>query len=628
MGMESVFTILGLNLIWQTTFVSLLVFVALKSLPRTEAKMRYYISLSGLLGIFLLLIAPFTPAVFETTIPASFTPTILGAANDATVIPANMFANLAPHNAAQTAVAPTIRLSSLTQIGNLLLMLWGLGAIVALLVLVQAGLQGRGWIRNAVKIAPPTEKALSRDVDIYESQDVFAPLVLGFIRPVILVPVQFDSSLTETQTRAVLEHEIAHIQRGDLYVNLAQRILLALLWWCLPLHWVNQQISVEREKLCDDIAKTKLGAGRALAYALVDLADAQIQQRNLPLAIGIYPRANQLAERIQRLVKENSMPKTPKKTLFAASMLVPLALSSMAILAPRAFAGHQNHEALERGEKNVSEQERALFNAVSARQLDQARALMQTGTNPNFVVPGDGTPLIIAASAGSLEMVKLLLQHGADINTFTDSDESALINAVRGGHLDVVETLVRYNADVSLGRLVNTLYKPEWRSPLSESQKYGRTEISAYLQSLGAVADNRGAKKPDGTIVEGRLSSPFGVVRTRFGNTPHKGIDIAAKPGTPIYAPADGKIIEVTSRYKDNPNWGHVVVVRTDGGVETIFAHLQDSQVQANDIVIAGTQIARVGNTGKSTGPHVHIQTMVDGQLTDPRNIWASLPKP
>jgi len=226
-----------------------------------------------------------------------------------------------------------------------------------------------------------------------------------------------------------------------------------------------------------------------------------------------------------------------------------------------------------------------------------------------------------------VDMAQLLVAHGAQVNRMTASDESPLINAVRSGHLPMVEYLVSAGADVSLGQVSNPRNRPEWRSPLSTAKKYGHTQIAQYLQSQGAVVDSRkGGTSPEiRKIVDGRLTSKFGTTRKKIGGTNHTGIDIANKSGTPIYAPANGVITEVTNTYKDNPKWGHVVVMESEGHVETIFAHLKDSQVAVGQPIAAGQQIARVGNSGQSTGPHVHIQTSIRGELTDPVQVWPAL---
>ncbi|MGJ8560936.1 MAG: M23/M56 family metallopeptidase [Litorimonas sp.] len=126
-------------------------------------------------------------------------------------------------------------------------------------------------------------------------------------------------------------------------------------------------------------------------------------------------------------------------------------------------------------------------------------------------------------------------------------------------------------------------------------------------------------------MVTGHLTSSFGPAPDPFnkGQTrDHYGIDIAAPTGTPIYAPANGVIMAATDVYNGNPAYGNVVVLQTSGGVLTMFAHLDGFTVTPGQSVSQGTQIATVGNSGKSTEPHVHIETHKNSARVDPLSVW------
>ncbi len=148
-----------------------------------------------------------------------------------------------------------------------------------------------------------------------------------------------------------------------------------------------------------------------------------------------------------------------------------------------------------------------------------------------------------------------------------------------------------------------------------------------------ANADPAG-KAPDmsqtltiGEMVTGRLTAPFGKTFDPFrdGSTRvHNGVDIAAPTGTAIRAPADGVIITATDLYDGKPNYGKVVILDTAAGTRTLFSHLNDYSVETGQQVTKGQLIAEVGNTGKSTGPHVHIETFVNGTRVDPISVWAA----
>lgn len=114
-----------------------------------------------------------------------------------------------------------------------------------------------------------------------------------------------------------------------------------------------------------------------------------------------------------------------------------------------------------------------------------------------------------------------------------------------------------------------------------------------------------------------RLSSLFKVKRThpKLKNTiPHGGIDIVAKKGAPIVATADGVVMKA----KTESNWGNLIVISHANGFETWYAHLQGFNTTVQTNVKKGDIIGYVGNTGRSTGPHLHYEVRQHGKRLDP----------
>ncbi|MFZ4166495.1 M23 family metallopeptidase [Brevundimonas sp. NPDC058933] len=120
--------------------------------------------------------------------------------------------------------------------------------------------------------------------------------------------------------------------------------------------------------------------------------------------------------------------------------------------------------------------------------------------------------------------------------------------------------------------------------------------------------------------LEGRVTSGFGIRRAplRGASTDHGGIDIAVPVGTPVVAPADGVVEFAGNRGRG----GKTVIIRHEDGRTTGFAHLDSIDVKAGDRVTRGTAFAASGNTGNSTGPHLHFSARdKDGRRIDPRSI-------
>ncbi len=117
--------------------------------------------------------------------------------------------------------------------------------------------------------------------------------------------------------------------------------------------------------------------------------------------------------------------------------------------------------------------------------------------------------------------------------------------------------------------------------------------------------------------VKGWLSSSFGYRRSPFTNRRefHAGIDVVAREGTPIFAPADGIVIST----KTIGGFGKTLEIQHMQGIVTRFAHNSVNLVKVGQRVKRGDIIAKVGSTGRSTGPHLHYEVRLNGVAVNPR---------
>ncbi len=121
--------------------------------------------------------------------------------------------------------------------------------------------------------------------------------------------------------------------------------------------------------------------------------------------------------------------------------------------------------------------------------------------------------------------------------------------------------------------------------------------------------------------LKGRVSSPYGNrthpvtgVKTSF----HNGVDIAVPIGTPIVAPQDGKVTEVWN----SPKGGKCLAMVAADGTRYGFAHLSVQAAKTGQAVKQGEVIAMSGNTGASTGPHLHFTVKKNGMWHDPQKFF------
>lgn len=144
-------------------------------------------------------------------------------------------------------------------------------------------------------------------------------------------------------------------------------------------------------------------------------------------------------------------------------------------------------------------------------------------------------------------------------------------------------------------------------------QKSGFEEVLATLQGDQQLRDSTPSVRP---IRGGYLSSRYGRRSDPFTGQPslHRGLDFAARVGTPVVAPAAGRVKRASRR----GSLGLLIEVDHGNGLVTRYGHLDSFAVGRGDWVTRGQVIGRVGNTGRSTGPHLHYEVVSDGRSQNP----------
>lgn len=160
---------------------------------------------------------------------------------------------------------------------------------------------------------------------------------------------------------------------------------------------------------------------------------------------------------------------------------------------------------------------------------------------------------------------------------------------------------------------------------LNQVMQQAKIQQQLSQQNNFVVSDTTGFYRapsvPVGLPVAGnpRISSPFGVrVHPVTGNKQvHKGIDLAVHSGTDVFAPAGGIVTDVWT----DKTCGKGVKIRHDMGYETVYCHLSALMVKENDIVNTGYVIAKSGNTGRTTGAHLHYAIKYNGEYINPADF-------
>lgn len=161
-------------------------------------------------------------------------------------------------------------------------------------------------------------------IKLVESALIQVPMVIGYLKPMILMPIGLVNQLNIHEVEAILAHELAHLKRYDYLVNIIQSIIETILFFHPAVWWISGEIRRERENCCDDLA---LEITDAITFAKA-LAKAEqfrsnfIHKRKPQLTMAALNNKNQLLNRVRRILNQPQKNQSSMKGLFAACILV------------------------------------------------------------------------------------------------------------------------------------------------------------------------------------------------------------------------------------------------------------------------------------------------------------------
>jgi beta-lactamase regulating signal transducer with metallopeptidase domain len=285
-----------LQFVWQGAAVGALTAMALAALRRSASDVRYVVASIGLALMLTLPIVSGVQRFQALNADAGSAQTIASAPTQSDTTAAAIgrvrerrvdAADKASAAAAASDHAPRIAwLDSLKTVSfepllPVLMLAWLLGVATLSLRLLTGWL----WVQRLRThgVAPASDACrrmatrlsrrlhISRAVTLLESSLVDVPTVIGFMKPVVLLPASVLGGLSPHQVEAILAHELAHIRRHDYLVNLLQTLVETVLFYHPAVWWLSRRIRIERENCCDDLAVSLCGDPVAYAHALADL---------------------------------------------------------------------------------------------------------------------------------------------------------------------------------------------------------------------------------------------------------------------------------------------------------------------------------------------------------------------
>ncbi|HAF30399.1 MAG TPA: hypothetical protein DCG75_15260 [Bacteroidales bacterium] len=309
---QNVITALGWNLfhiIWQGILVMALLSFILRLLSGKSSQIRYIISLFSLFIMLGLAIFNFTKHYEKETIENSVVEISERSQHQAPVLIDLNQSNI-KFTSRELIQVVKERIENIDRYFPLIVSIWILGIFIFIVKIVLSyiftvRLKSVGtrvlsadWLDKFQKLQKQLK--IKRAVNYLESKLVKVPIVLGHLKPVIVIPVEMITGIPTNQIEAIIAHELAHIRRNDYIFNVLQTIIETMFFFHPAVWYISSQIRKERENCCDDIALTVCEGSLIYAKALVSVQEFSLNR--LYSAVAFSGRKKHLLNRIKRMI--------------------------------------------------------------------------------------------------------------------------------------------------------------------------------------------------------------------------------------------------------------------------------------------------------------------------------------
>lgn len=438
------------HFLWQGVVLAVLLSGALRLMRRASSQARYVTCCAAMTLMFIAPVVTFCRFAAQIQAPPVAINETIVAPLQPDAAPANVLAKSSPAKISKIPLTAQSWADRLETAFPWLVFAWLVGVFALSCRLLGGWLQikrlkssttsaaGELWRANVAKLSQ--RLGIKRSVRLVQSALVEVPTVVGWLRPVILLPASCLTGLTPAQLESVLAHELAHIRRHDYLVNLLQSVVETLLFYHPAVWWISRRIREERENCCDDLAVEVCGDRLAYARALATLEELRLAPAPLALAASGSP----LLPRIRQLAGHSNL----------ARPVWPLAGLAVLILVASLAIGLRGNRAL------------AAENANSQK-MDSATGLPSPKTflaQTNKIITGKGRKLILSKlksiEVDSMQFEKMPLTEvigwlarftqshdpsGVGINFFVDRESS---HKVGSSHIDPATGLPVKPADI------------------------------------------------------------------------------------------------------------------------------------------------------------------------------------
>lgn len=318
-----------LHSLWQGTIVAVLLALCLILLRKNSSKVRYFVSVAALSALFISFVVTFGSVYWQNS-QVQTQHQVLSQFEKSELQAQYFTLEVISEKTGWQSYADIFQ-SYFNQHLPLIVTVWALGVMILMLRFLGAFAYLQRLKHYRARVVPiiwqvkvndlAQQLHIKKAVKLMESAVVQVPMVVGFFKPVILVPVGTLTGLSAQQVESILAHELAHIYRNDYLVNLLQSIVEVLLFFNPLMWWISTQIREERENCCDDMAVQLTGDTLTFAKTLATVEEMRLQGTP-ELAMAFARKKGVLLSRIQRLTKEKRKNSTFSEGFLSAFLLL------------------------------------------------------------------------------------------------------------------------------------------------------------------------------------------------------------------------------------------------------------------------------------------------------------------
>ncbi len=307
-----------IHFLWQGLAVAAVLWFVLALVSQKSSRIRYALTTIALVLMFLIPLASVSQSLWRNSQNRERSSAVAIAPHAGEDLVRNDSTEAEPE---ETTVSEPLRASSSAKFSiepvlPWLVGLWILGVLIADIHLISSLMTLCHWKRSG-RVPKQTKwphrfQELARELRVFqkiqllESSSTTVPMVVGWLKPVVLIPAGFLASLPPHQIEAILLHELAHIRRCDFLVNFLQNLVETFFFFHPAVWWVGKQVRIEREHCCDDLAASHCANSLTYAQALTALEELNVKPNLAMVAL----KSVSLLQRIRRLA--DAQPKQPR----------------------------------------------------------------------------------------------------------------------------------------------------------------------------------------------------------------------------------------------------------------------------------------------------------------------------